>query len=138
MVSLSIKITPEFRGPGLWRFDIRLLQIFLSLKKRKAQANVLSQAFDDDGSLTSDSKRILELTCDFYDRLYSETPHTAAPVEDFGWEALDIPKISDEQKEHLDGKFTEKEFHHVLSCLNKGRCPGSEGLTVEFYLKFWQ
>lgn len=116
----------------------RPTKFFLSLEKRKARANVLSQAFDKDSTLTSNPKKILELTHGFYAQRYSEDRHEMVPLVDFNWKYLDIPKISEEQREKLEESFSEREFHQALKSLNKDKCPGSDGITVEFYLKFWQ
>lgn len=59
-----------FKARANWsQLGERPTKFFLSLEKSKARANVLSQALDSNGSLTSDPKKILELTRDFYEQL---------------------------------------------------------------------
>ena len=51
---------------------------------------------------------------------------------------MDTKKLSDEEKMTLDIKqLTKSELYEALKTFPKNKTPGSDGLTVEFYLAFW-
>lgn len=58
-------------------------------------------------------------------------------VDDLPLSKEDIPRISELNRLLLDHPFTEEELHSALKSLNKNKSPGSDGITPEFYLKFW-
>lgn len=127
-----------FRARANWaQFGERPNRFFLNLEKRKAKANTFSVALTDDGRSTSDPREILQLTRNFYDNLYSLNSVDLAPLDSFDWKSLDIPQISKEHFDSLEGAYSEREFHRALLSMNRGKSPGSDGLTVDFYVKFW-
>ena len=49
---------------------------------------------------------------------------------------MDTKKLSDEEKMTLDIKqLTKSELYEALKTFPKNKTPGSDGLTVEFYLR---
>ena len=48
-----------------------------------------------------------------------------------------IPKLSDELKMICEGVLLNNECLQALSKLPNGKSPGEDGLTAEFYKKFW-
>lgn len=110
---------------------------FLSMEKRRAKTNTLNQVMDDRGGLTSNPSEILDLTRSFYDNLYSAEAHESTNLDNIQWHDLDIPKISDIHRERLEEAYSERELFQALQKLHKGKTPGSDGLSADFYLKFW-
>lgn len=110
---------------------------FLNLQKRKAKNNTMSQIYDGSGHLTSDPRKILEATGSFFEKLYCDET-TTAPLDEMDWNSLNIPKIRARSKENLEEPYSERELHAALRRMNLDKCPGSDGLTAEFYLKFWE
>ena len=48
-----------------------------------------------------------------------------------------IPKLSDEEATLCEGKLTASECFKSLQSFQKNKSPGNDGLTVEFYIAFW-
>ena len=48
-----------------------------------------------------------------------------------------IPTLSDDDKEQCKGDITLAECSKALSSMNVGKILGSDGLTTDFYKKFW-
>ena len=46
-------------------------------------------------------------------------------------------KLSDEQKNSLEGNLSFKECGESLKLMKNGKSPGSDGFTVDFYKFFW-
>ncbi|KAI5083821.1 hypothetical protein GOP47_0003564 [Adiantum capillus-veneris] len=53
---------------------------------------------------------------------------------------LDVvqPIMDHQQAADFEGCFTEEELLNALKAMAKGKSPGWDGLTVEFYLRFWE
>lgn len=50
---------------------------------------------------------------------------------------LDIPQVTERDNYILEAEILLEEIHLALKSMNTKKCPGSDGLPVEFYLKFW-
>ena len=72
----------------------------------------------------------------FYSRLFS-----SEPIDDFCkhlcLSSLES-SLSDEQRVSCEGLLPLLELTDSVKSLNLGRSPGSDGLSVEFYLRFWE
>ncbi|KAH8020123.1 hypothetical protein HPB51_024928 [Rhipicephalus microplus] len=95
---------------------------------RKSSA-ITSLVNPNTGSLVETQDEVLEVARQFYKNLYAEPPPTTysfpftKTYEDFG--ICDTPLV-------------EEEVFAALTSMNHNRSPGSDGLTVEFYVKFWK
>lgn len=58
-------------------------------------------------------------------------------MESFPITKDEIPTITNGHQRMLDLPFTSREFHLALKDLGNNKSPGSDGITKEFYLKFW-
>lgn len=112
---------------------------FLNLQKLRRKNNTISQLIKEDGTTISDHKDILAEQVKYYQDLYSRGTSISdvASPEELGLCEEDIPSISETSKAELEGNYSEEELRKALGQLNKGKCPGSDGLTVEFYVAFW-
>lgn len=81
------------------------------------------------GSLVETPDGVLEVAKRFYENLYAEpTPPSAA-----------FPFVRNDQVFELcDSPFVEEELHAALVTMKRNRSPGTDGLTVEFYVKLWE
>jgi len=50
---------------------------------------------------------------------------------------LDSPKVNKECNENLIKQITEEELWNVIKTSPRGKSPGSDGFTTEFYVAFW-
>ncbi len=46
-------------------------------------------------------------------------------------------KLSQEDRKYLAVEFTTEDLHAALKQMKKNKSPGPDGLTVEFYLRYW-
>ena len=51
---------------------------------------------------------------------------------------INTPKLSDEDKLVCEGKLSMEECQSTLQSMSNGKSPGSDGLTREFYVCFWE
>lgn len=112
---------------------------FLNLKKRKRSEGRLHEIIGQDGSTLTNIPDILKEGHKFYEDLYSSREDTLLPVQTVSQEMrhIDRPQLSDITKESLERPFSQAELKEALSHLNSGKCPGTDGLTPEFFLAFW-
>ena len=45
--------------------------------------------------------------------------------------------LSEVELEELERPLTKEKCFETLKLTSKGKCPGSDGFTIEFYLHFW-
>lgn len=129
-----------FRARCNWALQgERCSKYFLNLEKRRSQERTLSSLTSSNGELTTDPSKILEIGRSFYADLYKHQEDQLAPIDEIEDEIakLDIPRLSSEDRDSLDAPLSEEELRNVLSHMNHGKSPGSDGLPPEFYQKFW-
>ena len=51
---------------------------------------------------------------------------------------FDVPKLSDQEKDSLEGLITYPEPTNFLLNMNNDRSPGSDGFSAEFFKFFWK
>ena len=53
------------------------------------------------------------------------------------FEDANLPKLDKPEQDKLEDLLRNEECYNVLKECAKGKCPRSDGLSVEFYLYFW-
>ena len=72
----------------------------------------------------------------FYTDLYTAVPTDRSYDKTFFDDAKHI-RLSDAEQTDLEKPLTKEECFKTLKECAKNKCPGSDGLSVEFYLHFW-
>lgn len=117
------------------RYGEKSSKYFLNLEKRKAKGKIISSLITEDGTTLTETKDILEFERAFYEKLYEQD--NDAPEIPLEQPSLNFPRISDLSRERLEGELSAQELQSTLKLMSHGKCPGSDGITVEFYVKFW-
>ena len=109
--------------------------IFFRLERTRAILNSFSSLFDENG-VEKTSQQDLEsiLTC-FYQTLFTGDSLDMQIQTDI-IDALEF-SLTDCKREICEGLFTLDELTAALKGLQTGKTPGSDGLSTEFYLCFW-
>ena len=86
------------------------------------------------GSITTDSYRILSEQKPFYQNLYktNDSVEASDSIEAF-LNRLNIPKLSEEQRQSCEGRITTEECRTIIATFQNNKCPGNDGLSIEFY-----
>ena len=94
--------------------------------------------YDSKGNRCQTDPDILQVCHNFYSSLYQQqreegdSPYCFIPDED-------SPQlVSPEQQEDLAAEITLDEMFVALQGMKKGKAPGLDGLTVDFYKIFWE
>ena len=86
------------------------------------------------------SQAILNECFTFYNQLYTKPPHTAhdSPrLQDIFLKHIPVGKMSLDHFQQLDQELTVQELYVALTKMKLDVSPGEDGLTVEFYWRFW-
>ena len=111
---------------------------FLNLETNKTRRTSIRRLFNADEKLILNSKTIVKELEDFYTTLYknqdlSDCDHIIPHVLD----SEHVSKLSDDQKNLCEGILSNAECFNTLLKFPNGKTPGNDGLTPEFYKKFW-
>ena len=114
----------------------RSTRYFLTLEKARQNNNVIRCLESDKGNLYKDLD-ILNEASSFYKKLYSNDNVDIDDIDRF-FNNIDIGnKLSKKDKEFCDGVISIKELREAVHNLKLNKSPGSDGLTSDFYKKFW-
>lgn len=108
---------------------------FLNLEKSRRKSNAVTEILNEDGDVVKDTLGILNEEYKFYSHMYSCVKTDTRDIDHF---LKDIPvKVTPRQQADCDKNITRDEIFEALSGMSKNKTPGSDGLTTEFYLHFW-
>ena len=108
---------------------------FFRLEKKRSADQWVSALRNPDGSIVSTPSDLCSSFTTFYSSLF-----TACPTDPTAQNVLlsNVSSIlSPAQADLCEGFLTLEECHRALVCMARRKAPGSDGLPVEFYLKFW-
>lgn len=88
-----------------------------------------------DDTFTSILSEINEAFLSYYKSLHTSQGCNHINIEQF-LDKLDLPVISDCNKETLEGSITKEEVTKALSLLASGKSPGHDGFPMEFFKVF--
>ncbi len=111
---------------------------FFNLEKTRQSGNTIKRIRDVNGNLKTSDEDILNAGTGFYTDLYKSKNISQEDIINY-LNSVDIEtKVSESQKLTCDSEITEKEIENVIQNLKNGKSPGCDGLTTEFYKKYWK
>lgn len=112
----------------------RSTRFFFNQARESFSKKTLTSLKKENGDETTQPKEILYEIKQFYQRLYESKQ--IAPSEKLLPE-LNIPTLTEQDKSMCEGNITLEECYKSLCDMKSNKSPGSDGLTAEFYRKFW-
>lgn len=110
---------------------------FLGLEKTRQCKKTITQLYTENKTITQDQEEILNLEVKYYENLYT----SINPPEKESKEYIDnterCKKISEPESNSCEGEITLQECTNAIFKMKLNKAPGLDGLTVEFYRKFW-
>lgn len=110
---------------------------FFSLEKRNGQRKALT-SLNIHGTKSNDPTSISKFVAAFYTDLYSSRFNLSNCNVFIDKIRQFIPKINNTYKTICDSDITISEIMKALHSMKKGKSPGIDGLSVEFYVHFWE
>ena len=136
---INALMTQKAKGAAMrrrsrWEFNAdRPSKYFLNLEKRNFCKKTIYRLQDDDGNIITEQDTILRCQKRFYEDLYT----SAGAIDESYVTNLEVPNISEIQKEKLDSKISLGEIGVAIRAMANNKCPGTDGLPVEFYKIFY-
>ena len=107
------------------------------MEKRNFVNKIIPRLETGEETIT-DQGKILKETKNFYENLYKDNHDLTDVNLDLELRDFDVPKLSDQEKDSLEGLITYPEATNFLRNMNNDRSPGSDGFSAEFFKFFWK
>ena len=108
---------------------------FFNLEKYRGKLKTVTKIRKEDGTITEKMDEILETQRLFYKQLYTES-NIDSDTQEFFLNTIE-KKLEDHDRDACEGLINKDEAFKALTNLNNNKSPGSDGLSKEFFAKFW-
>ena len=98
--------------------------IFFNLEKKNHNKKTIRELRKEDDSTTYNDEKILEAIERYYKTLYTCTTNTHEYDLNDSIEHLDIPKLTDEERDRIEGPITLQECKLALDTFQANKSPG--------------
>ena len=112
-------------------------KFFLGLEKARANAKIMDSLKKDNGEIITKQDEILKEQFSFYSNIYKKKREFNQQLANNFCDNLNIPKLSDVEKNALDKDISIEEIGKALSTMKNNSAPGNDGLTYSFLKVFW-
>ena len=106
---------------------------YFNLEKRNNISKSMYMLKKQDGTLTKDYREMLNIQVDFYSGLYASDPNVHFDLVNSG----DII-LPTNLKQKMEEEMSMAELYDAMMTLKNNKTPGGDGLTIEYYRKFWK
>ena len=108
---------------------------FFNLEKYNYISRNCFKLRDEKGNIVTNPKQILDIQARFYEQLYKSDK---VEIDENYLSDLEFNKLSDQQQQEIDKEITSIEIHQAIKQLKKGKCPGNDGINIEWYECFYE
>ena len=128
----------QIRAREQWvEFGEKNNSYFLGLEKKRQIKKSINKIVDKEGNIINDQSEILKNIKSYYEKLYTSNLPNKELLKEYIFETELENKLNDEDKSACDGEVTVDECSEAINLMKLNKSPGLDGLTVEFYRKFW-
>ena len=142
------RIYEERADGAIFRSKIRWIEhgekptkYFFNMERRNYNKKTITELTVAGGTTISKEDDILVEIRSFYENLYNTDlgDDSTSLFQDFtDTLKTKLPKLSEDQRDVIEGKLTLEECRKALMSLRCGKSPGEDGFTVEFYKFFFE
>ena len=114
---------------------------FCGLESKNYTSKIIPKVEKYNGEIVTDQKEILKEVQYFYENLYkNKDEDKGCSLKDIveGLKGASIRKLTEEEKDHLEGEIGSFEAGEILKKMKNNKSPGSDGFTSEFLKFFWK
>ena len=114
-------------------------KFFLNLEKKRAKTTTLQRlCIDPENSIeTTQNEKILQEIKTFYTNIYAKATDKSVEECELFLCNFNMSTLSIEQINFLNIPITVQDLLESIKKSDNGKSPGSDGLTREFYIVFW-
>ena len=128
-----------FRSKFRWiEMGERPTKYFFNLEKRNYIKKTITELRMEDETTIKDETQILDAIENYFNNLYMSTDGTTQDDYDQYIQDLSLSRLSDEERDNMEGLLTYEECKKVLETFQNDKSPGEDGFTVEFYKFFFE
>ena len=109
---------------------------FCNLENRNYISKFMNSLLTTSGERINTQDSILNETKCHYERLYKMKETEDVVLQDL-LANFEVPKLTEEQKNSIEGNLTYSEMLNSLKRMSNNTSPGNDGFTVEFFKFFW-
>ena len=109
----------------------------MGLEKIRQTKKAINELYDKNGKSTTDQNEIMEIEVDYYKKLYKSTNPDNDKLKKYIENTKVHNKLSNNESEKCEGEITIEECTNAIFKMKLNKAPGLDGLSVEFYRKFW-
>jgi len=114
--------------------NLSVKEFFRQFMKKREQT-VITELVENYGLPRATPNEILKTTHEFYTNLYAKDSTTDMEQNEFLSNLK--TKLPETHKQNLSADLCQAEIEAAISDMKKGKAPGPDGLSVEFYLASW-
>ena len=116
----------------------RPTKYFCALENKNFLDKTIKRVCTDKNNIITDQKNILVSLQNYYDELFKNRDAELKQLDiDDLFKNENITKLSDKEKNSIEGKLTLKEVASALKNMKNDKSPGLDGFTSEFFKFFW-
>ena len=112
-------------------------KFFQNLEKYRATQGCLHTIISNKKELNN-SQQINDALYNFYQTLSKEKLSLSEECIHSLLDKVSLSKLTENQTLKCEGPITESELLNALTSKDNNKSPGNDGITKEFYIKFWE
>ena len=125
------------RSRDMWyELGEKSTKYFLTLEKRQESKSSIKKLIVSNREIVG-KKDVNKIILGFYSDLFRRKSILSVQQCKYFLDALDIPRLTEEDRNICEGLLTPGEFLNALNSMSKNKSPGNDGLTREFYIQFY-
>ena len=114
----------------------RRTKYFFNLEKRNYIKKTITELRMKDETVIKNETQILDAIENYFSNLSLSTDSTTHEDYDEYIQDVSLPRLSDEERDNMEGVLTYEECKKVLETFQNDKSPGEDGFTVEFHIFF--
>ena len=116
----------------------RPTKYFFNLERRNYNKKTISELRVENETIIKNETQVLHAIEKYFKDLYTSGCSVTQEEYDSFVQELRLPKLSDEERDEIEGILTYDECKQVLETFQNDKSPGEDGFTVEFYKFFFE
>ena len=112
----------------------KVSKYFFNLERVHAKNKIINQIKNNHGNMIQEKEKVMTTIHQYYSNLFKAKENIRDP--DYLAD-ITIPKVSNSEQKHLNAPISKQEMVIAAKQLKIGKCPGEDGLPIEWYTTFW-
>ncbi|KAL3682578.1 hypothetical protein R1sor_000600 [Riccia sorocarpa] len=116
----------------------RTTKLFFNSVAARKQQTLIHALKDNQGTLHTDHEEIMEMATDYFAEILQEPP--SDPQQQLDTDALLShmqAQVTLTERTEMQKAFTAEELLTAAKLLGRNKCPGPDGVPLEFFLTYW-